>query len=190
MLASNDIFDSPGRLIFEDSAPVPPTRPIRAAPRPHDRIRQPSPTRHSLDTQRTFARGAPIPSRQVPDDQPQNNAHAHHANQARQLSTLSRNRDTLDGSVTLFNGPAKPRNRSHLISRRSASSAAPLSTADAAKLLQGQKDRFSELALPDPVIYDGPARPPKKVPVRLKRSYDDVCPYIFEIFSEIDNSTH
>ena len=177
ILASSDIFDNPGRLIFEDSAPS--SAPTSGAPRRHSAFNQPPPRQHWGEG--TLAHTAPAPSRQLSDHS--------HASRARQLSTLSRHRETLDGSTILLNGPACPRNPPRIFSRHASSSVVPLVVPDATKMSQGQNDRFSELALPEPVIFDGPARPPRKVPVRLRRSYDEVCSgFLFLVEQDMTSS--
>ncbi|KAL5478600.1 hypothetical protein ACEPAI_2784 [Sanghuangporus weigelae] len=161
MLASSDIFDTPGRLIFEEdpigNARLSPSRkyyPSHFRPQPQDA--NASVTAVASD-EHVMHRSQPTSHPQTLAQQPQ----------ARQMSTLAHHRNVNDGSAVMFDGPARPRNPPRVTSRHVRAS----STVASASALTGEmKDHASAPAMPDPIIYDGPARPPRKVPVQLKKT--------------------
>ncbi|OCB86998.1 hypothetical protein A7U60_g5888 [Sanghuangporus baumii] len=161
MLASSDIFDTPGRLIFEED-------PIGNASFSSSRKYYPSHFRPQSQDANTcvtaVASDGPVMHKSQPSPHPQTLAQQP---QARQMSTLAHYRNVNDGSAVMFDGPARPRNPPRVTSRHVRAS----STVASASAVTGEmKDHASAPAMPDPIIYDGPARPPRKVPVQLKKS--------------------
>lgn len=165
-IASGDIFDAPGRMIFEDDTTngPSPTSSRRYQPS-HFR---PLPAQKSTHSQSTTA-AAPV-SHQYHTNQAQQLSHTSHA---RQMSTFAHHRPTTDGSSVLFDGPARPRQPPRVTSRHAfartvsstASSPAPLNPFNGVDM----KNYVPPSPLPEPVVFDGPARPRRKVPTQLRK---------------------
>lgn len=172
--AASDIFDTPGRLIFEDESPFDTSRnpSLRYHPS-HFR-----PLGSQPNVQASSSSSSPIPStthKHQLSQQSQTNGLSGQAH-ARQLSTLAHHRTTGDVSTIVFDGPARPRNPPRVTSRhgsaRASSSAASSTAALPLNAFEGvdMKKYVPPMPPQEPMVFDGPARPRRKAPVQTKKA--------------------
>ncbi|EJD01949.1 uncharacterized protein FOMMEDRAFT_141165 [Fomitiporia mediterranea MF3/22] len=158
-----DIFDAPGRMIFDSEQPTSPS--LSAARRYYPSHFRP------IESQSTAASDSPSPTsgpathRSQSTQQPYGHVHAAHA---RQMSTVAHQRISNDGSTVIFDGPARPRNPPRVTTRHDHSR--PSSTSAASLNASGGVDMIPPIPLPEPLVFDGPAQPRRLIPVQIRKS--------------------
>ena len=177
--ASSDIFDAPGRLIFEDELAVDMSRnpSLRYYPS-HFRPRTSS--QSSEETSPSSSPSRSVSHKPQYNQQPQSNTFISQA-PVRHLSTMASHRMTGDASSIIFDGPARPRHPPRVTSRHNHARASSTVAASGKPMplnpFEGvdMKKYVPPAPLPEPMVFDGPAKPRRKVPVQVKKSSHVSC---------------